>query len=147
MLSNAYFLAKFRFDTAENEPAKNLQIFANLLQILPDLAVSKALSLKQPAWRRAPGPRHVLRVVDDLERRNAVRFLISKALQMFANQMFANFWRARSRLYQNAILQENMRLTASFKFYKICILLHRCNLKIFAKNRFKKTAVFFNARF
>ena len=29
MLSNAYFLAKFRFDTAENELAKNLQIFAN----------------------------------------------------------------------------------------------------------------------
>ena len=28
MLSNAYFLAKFRFDTAENEPAKNLQQFA-----------------------------------------------------------------------------------------------------------------------
>ena len=29
MLSNAYFLAKFRFDTAENEPAKNLQNFVN----------------------------------------------------------------------------------------------------------------------
>ena len=29
MLSNAYFLAKFRLDTAENEPAKNLQKFAN----------------------------------------------------------------------------------------------------------------------
>ena len=28
MLSNAYFVAKFRFDTAENEPAKNLQNFA-----------------------------------------------------------------------------------------------------------------------
>ena len=28
MLSNASFLAKFRFDTAENEPAKNLQNFA-----------------------------------------------------------------------------------------------------------------------
>ena len=28
MLSNAYLLAKFRFDTAENEPAKNLQHFA-----------------------------------------------------------------------------------------------------------------------
>ena len=28
MLSNAYFLAKFRFDTAENEPAINLQNFA-----------------------------------------------------------------------------------------------------------------------
>ena len=51
---------------------------------------------------------------------------------------FANFWRARSRLYQNEILQENMRLTAFFKLYKICILLHRCNLKFFAKNRFEK---------
>ena len=30
-------------------------------------------------------------------------------------QNFANFWRARSRLYQNEILQENMRLTAFFK--------------------------------
>ena len=29
MLSNAYFLAKFRFDTTENEPAKKLQNFAN----------------------------------------------------------------------------------------------------------------------
>ena len=28
---NAYFLAKFRFDTAENEPAKNLQILLILL--------------------------------------------------------------------------------------------------------------------
>ena len=27
MLSNAYFLAKFRLDTAENESAKNLQKF------------------------------------------------------------------------------------------------------------------------
>ena len=55
---------------------------------------------------------------------------------------FANFWRARSRLYQNEILQENMRSTAVFKLYKICILLHRCNLKIFAKNRFEKTSNF-----
>ena len=29
MLSNKYILVKFRFDTAENEPAKNLQNFAN----------------------------------------------------------------------------------------------------------------------
>ena len=29
MLSNAYFLAKIRFATAENEPAKNLQNVAN----------------------------------------------------------------------------------------------------------------------
>ena len=35
-----------------------------------------------------------------------------------------------------------MRLTAFFKLYKICILLHRCNLKIFAKNRFEKISNF-----
>ena len=35
MLSNAYFLTKFRFDTAENEPAKNLQNVANFAN--PDL--------------------------------------------------------------------------------------------------------------
>ena len=34
---------------------------------------------------------------------------------------FANFWRARSRLYQNEILQETMRLTEFFKLYKICL--------------------------
>ena len=36
---------------------------------------------------------------------------------------FANFWRARSRLYQNEILQENMRSTAfssSTRFASFC---------------------------
>ena len=56
--------------------------------------------------------------------------------------IFAKFCRARSRLYQNEILQENVRLTAFFKLYKICILLHRCNLKIFAKNQFEKSTIF-----
>ena len=36
MLSNAYFLAKFRFDTAENKPAKNLQNFANFANPNPN---------------------------------------------------------------------------------------------------------------
>ena len=35
MLSNAYFLAKFRFDTAENEPAKHLAKFANFANPSP----------------------------------------------------------------------------------------------------------------
>ena len=35
-----------------------------------------------------------------------------------------------------------MRSTAFFKLYKICMLLHRCNLKIFAKNRFDKNSNF-----
>ena len=49
-------------------------------------------------------------------------------------------YRARSRLYRSQILQENMRSTAFFKLYKICILLHRCNLKFFAKNRFERSS-------
>ena len=45
--------------------------------------------------------------------------MISDSMGKLAN--FANFWRARSRLYQfeNEILQENMRLTAFFKIYQI----------------------------
>ena len=35
-----------------------------------------------------------------------------------------------------------MRLTAFFKLYKICILLHRCNLKNLVTNRFEKSAIF-----
>ena len=38
MLSNAYFLAKFRFDTAENEPAKNLQNLQNLQEFQSEFA-------------------------------------------------------------------------------------------------------------
>ena len=60
---------------------------------------------------------------------------VSKISKLFAK--VCNFLRARSRLYQNEILQENMRLTAFFKFYNICTLLHRCNLKILAKHRFE----------
>ena len=45
MLSNAHFLAKFRFDKAENEPGKNLQ---NLL-IFPILLTLTLAS-------RSPGP-------------------------------------------------------------------------------------------
>ena len=50
MLSNAYFLAKFRFDTAENEPAKNLQIlFKKLQPATVDLAIDEL----EPRPRRA----------------------------------------------------------------------------------------------
>ena len=47
--------------------------------------------------------------------------------------IFANFWRARSRLYQNEILQENMRLTAFVNLYMMCTLLHRSKLNILEK--------------
>ena len=57
-------------------------------------------------------------------------------------RILQNFWRARSRLYKNEILQENMRLTAFFNLYKMCTLLHRSKLKILAKIRFEFSAIF-----
>ena len=39
---------------------------------------------------------------------------VSKIGKISKFLIFANFWRARSRLYQNEILQENMRLAAFF---------------------------------
>ena len=59
MLSNAYFLAKFRFDTAENEPAKNLQKFANF----PNFATPNP----------NPGPRVAARRVPEARVRRAAR--------------------------------------------------------------------------
>ena len=60
MLSNAYFLAKFRFDTAENEPAKNLQNlnfakFANFAN--PDKARDAAPARPVPAAAAAAAGR------------------------------------------------------------------------------------------
>ena len=65
MLSNAYFLANFRFDTAENEPAQNLQ--KNLkkpqgARARPDVAalllrVLRPEQLAQHPRPDLPGPR------------------------------------------------------------------------------------------
>ena len=52
MLSNAYFLAKFRFDTAENEPAKNLQNFVRFA----NFADPNPLTLTAPATAAAARP-------------------------------------------------------------------------------------------
>ena len=56
--------------------------------------------------------------------------------------VLCKLWRARFRLYRNQILQENMRLTAFFKLYKMCTLSHRCALKILPNNRFETSAIF-----
>ena len=66
MLSNAYFLAKFRFDTAENELAKNLQNpgkncqlgnFVNFANLPPHAAAAAELLPLREARRGAPPPR------------------------------------------------------------------------------------------
>ena len=53
MLSNAYFLAKIRFDTAESEPAKNLQKFANLNSNFANYAITE----RPPPERTSPALR------------------------------------------------------------------------------------------
>ena len=79
MLSNAYFLEKIRFDTAENEPAKNLQKickfhfkfakhFQNILRILAVFAPARiristvSLEMRTSRRRQKKGGRRVHRV-------------------------------------------------------------------------------------
>ena len=57
MLSNAYFLAKFRFDAVENEPAKNLQKFAKVCKICR----ARRRRAARP-WRRSAPPHFDFRV-------------------------------------------------------------------------------------
>ena len=62
MLSNAYFLAKFRFDTAENEPAKNLQNFAKFANFAdPNPDPNPLRDAERPHFLEhagLPSPRH-----------------------------------------------------------------------------------------
>ena len=60
MLSNAYFLAKFRFDTAENEPTKNLQSELVIRPVDPRTGASapgrqRAALKKSTDWSALPG--------------------------------------------------------------------------------------------
>ena len=147
MLQNAYFLAKIGADTAENE-----QHFAEILPKIrnyptgprgfperrgPAASLASSGTLRPPAGARSVAPMG----------RGVARRVARSALEAFFEntffenaffENFANFWRARSRLYQDENLQENMRSTAFFKLYKICILLHRCNLKFSQKIGLKK---------
>ena len=50
MLSNAYFLAKLRIDTAENEPAKNLQNLQNVANFTNSLVADARV--EAPGRRR-----------------------------------------------------------------------------------------------
>ena len=57
MMSNAYFLAKFRFDTAENAPTKNLQNFRNKIAKFADLSLRplRAFDVRGRVLRRVEG--------------------------------------------------------------------------------------------
>ena len=105
MLSNAYFLAKFRFDTAENEPAKKFQNFRKMH--FRKMHFQKMHVGADPA---SHAPRRLAVLPGDFSAMVPILAFFENAF--FENaffENFANFWRARSRLYQNEILQENMR--------------------------------------
>ena len=55
MLSNAYFLSKFRFDTAENEPAKNLQNITKFANFADPNPLTRPPPLDERGYRRGEG--------------------------------------------------------------------------------------------
>ena len=124
------FTCKIGADTAENEQ--------HLAEILPKIGNYHPLRPGRPAGGRlrreaAAGPDGLLlphgRLGARQRRREQPRH--ARPAQNLGNLAnFVNFWRARSRLYQNEILQVNMRLTAFVKLYKMCILLHRSKLQL-----------------
>ena len=131
MLKPGCSLAKIGADTAENERhfAENL---ADELDARDDEHDGRAPGVEEAARRREVRELLEGRAVPGGRRAEPGEQEDLFSFRNFCN-FFANVWRARSRLHQNEILQENMRLTAFFKLYKICILSHRCNLNFFSK--------------
>ena len=121
MLSNAYFLAKFRFDTAEHEPAKNLQNFREM----HFRKFENSASASRPgahARGAAPSAGDLRRVPEEgrqEQRRHRPRRVRhggdvrERRLAKFRQNV------ARFRLYRLRFLQQNMRSTAVFKIYQI----------------------------
>ena len=130
MLQNAYFLAKIGADTAEDE-----QHFAEICQKLATTYGSAPAGAKQLKARWVATHRHATKAAafftPESYPRDFVHDYVGKSGKICF--FFANFWRARSPLYQKKRLQENMRLTAFFKIYKLCTLLHRSKLSSFEK--------------
>ena len=91
-LSNAYLLAKFRFDTAENEPCK-----VSRIPRLPHRGFRTRSGLRSSSTRTAPRARDPTPLSGSDQ----------------------HLRRARSRLYRSEILQENMRLKALAEIYKM----------------------------
>ena len=78
MLSTPYLLAKFRFDKAENEPAKNLQTFAKKILIFPILLTLTPYTRRDLLHGRPPGE-----LQDAFDLRAFRRGLRCRMLQIF----------------------------------------------------------------
>ena len=113
MLSNAYFLAKFRFDTAENEPAKNLQNFVKFCKFAK--SSPPVISIALPTFIDASEV--TADVVDRVQEGDGERIDHHRFLANF-REIFARF-----QLYRRRSLQENTRFAAFFKVYQIIKLI------------------------
>ena len=71
MLSNAYFLAKFRFDTAENEPAKNLQNFAKFANFAGVAVANSEAKLARPDFHSSVATHAACTAAQRVPARNA----------------------------------------------------------------------------
>ena len=136
MLQNAYSIAKIGADTAENE-----QHFA---EILPTDALSRLRPAVLMTGERSGGPPRSTTKLDA----NWLCLLDAFSKNAFFEnaffENFANFWRARSRLYQNEILQENNSKYAFDSIFQALQDLHPfapLQSQNFRKNRFEKSAI------
>ena len=118
--SNAYFLAKFGFDTAESEP----------WQVCPiERSTGPFLAQRAAAMERPLSPR--LRAANAENALGHRRTGAVPARRSVARSGKLN--RARSRLYRGQILQENMRLKALAEIYKMHSFAQLCNLNSLSK--------------
>ena len=119
MLSNAYFLAKFRFDTAENEPAKNCK---NLL-IFCDARRNGSRRPSPDARAARPSARHGNPLHAEASGEAVTHRGDAEGASNVPRscQFLAKFRQnvARFRLYRHRVLQENTRFTAFFKIFQI----------------------------
>ena len=119
MLSNAYFLAKFRFDTVENEPAKNMQNFTKNYKICQFREQGVHPRGRHGPDRAARLGLRLGRGEGGLHRRGRARLALPRAagVQQFLANFRQNF--ARFRLYWRRSLLPNTRFAAFFKIYQI----------------------------
>ena len=110
MLSNAYFVAKIRFDTAENEPAKNLQTSADLPNFANPNAADPGVALEPERPARAEVPKLQAGYLSFVPKGTC------QYLAIFRQNV------ARFRLNRRGSLQVNTRFSAFFKIYQIIYL-------------------------
>ena len=134
-LSNAYFVAKFGLDTAENEPCQVcptepstdfwLTSLAEPMQrgvrwSMPVIFVSR---IDAPVTPSEVFPPHFSTSRPKASRRLASDHTAHGVISNMFCKMFANNKRTRSRLYQNEILQElcvQQHFSSSTRFASFC---------------------------